>query len=447
MPRSSNIGTFRQRKLSLPIVPPAPTPTYVITTTSNVVVLNEGGTITFNIATTSVPNNTTLYWTLSGGTATAADFTPAVGSGSVVIQNNAATLTLTASADAITEGNETFAVTIRTGSITGTVVATSATITIYDTSPAITYTATPAAYSVNEGSPLTINVTTTGVANGTVLYWFLDAPSVALRPATSADFSAMTGSFTVNNNAGSFTVTPIADKLTEDSEMFRVNIRTGSASGPTVATCGAITINDTSITPVPAMTASMVMVDSLGLQYNIQSSSYYAGLTDLRNVFNLGATPATLRRMSYFDLTIKDSTIGVFSGTTLASNIGGAYLYKTVPGPTGAVQFVPTNKNYTQGWFKGISWIYVTQLSYDAKTNTAVYRLWEKQSLGATSGMSAPTTPVTLSLLRSSDPVWAHHPTVDAVKFTPAETAAWYTVVLPGNQLKFVWRIKATNQT
>jgi hypothetical protein len=454
MPRSSNIGTFlQQRKTLPPVPPPAPTPTYAITTANNVVVLNEGASVAFNVATTGVPNNTTLYWTLAGGTVTAADFNPAVSNGTIVIQNNAATFTLAAKADAITEGNETFAVAIRTGNASGPIVATSPTITIYDTSPAVTYSATPSALSVNEGSALTITVSTTGVANGTVLYWSIGAISGATSPATAADFAVNTGSLTINNNAGSFTVTPAADNLTEGVETFCVKISTDSGPFTLVAATAGISINDTSTTPAPSMTASMVMVDSANNKYDILSSSYYAGLQDLRNVFNLGATDTTLRKMSYFDLTIENAAFGPLagSGTLRAAQIGNAYLYKTVPGPTGSVQFVPTDKNYTKGWFTGASWVAVTQLSYDSVKKKAVYRIWEVQSTEETNGISLSaaslTNPTTLTKLRQSDPVWAHHPTTDVTKFTAAETAAWYTLVLPGNQLKFVWRIKATNQS
>jgi len=104
--------------------------------------------------------------------------------------------------------------------------------------PAQTYSATPASSSVNEGSSLTINVATTNVGDTTL--YFLNS-----RPA---DFPAASdsGSFSLTNGTGSFTVTPTSDSNTEGSETFTVAIKTGSTSGPTVATTSTITINDTS---------------------------------------------------------------------------------------------------------------------------------------------------------------------------------------------------------
>lgn len=104
--------------------------------------------------------------------------------------------------------------------------------------PAPTYAVSPAANNVNEGSSLTFNVITTNVSNSTTLYWSLSRPS---------DFSTSNGSFVINNNTGSFTVTPTADETLEGAETFTVSIRTGSISGTIVANSSSVTINDTSV--------------------------------------------------------------------------------------------------------------------------------------------------------------------------------------------------------
>ena len=105
---------------------------------------------------------------------------------------------------------------------------------------AITYTITPASSSVNEGSALTFNVGGTGITNGTY-YWSINNTTTA-----AGDFSASTGSFTITNNVGSFTVTAVADATTEGAQTFTVSLRTGSVSGTIVATSSTVTINDTS---------------------------------------------------------------------------------------------------------------------------------------------------------------------------------------------------------
>jgi hypothetical protein len=95
--------------------------------------------------------------------------------------------------------------------------------------------------SINEGSVGTFNVVTANVTNGTTLYWTIGNVSTA-----AADFSASYGSFTVNNNTGSFTVSPTADTTTEGFETFVVYLRTLSTSGSIVSTSTSVTINDTS---------------------------------------------------------------------------------------------------------------------------------------------------------------------------------------------------------
>jgi hypothetical protein len=107
--------------------------TYTVST--NTTSVNEGQNITFTITTTGVPTNTTLYWTLNSISET--DLVPTQTSGSFIIGSASnGSVTLSIYADQLTEGAETFTISIRTGSITGTIVATSPTITINDTSTA-----------------------------------------------------------------------------------------------------------------------------------------------------------------------------------------------------------------------------------------------------------------------------------------------------------------------
>ena len=107
----------------------------------------------------------------------------------------------------------------------------------------LTYTITPASSSVNEGSALTFNVGGTNITNGTY-YWSINNTTTA-----AGDFSASTGSFTITNNVGSFTVTATADATLEGAQTFTVSLRTGSVSGTIVATSSTVTINDTSTAP------------------------------------------------------------------------------------------------------------------------------------------------------------------------------------------------------
>jgi hypothetical protein len=202
--------------------------------------IDEGSSGTFYVATTGVANSTTLYWKIPNTT----DF--ATTTGSFVISANVGSFAVTPQADSLTEGAETFTVELRSGTVTGPVVATSSPVTINDTSlggPSETYAFTTTPGSVNEGSAATFIITTTGVTNGTTLYWTVQT--------NAGDFATSSGSFTVTSNSGTFNVTPTADSTTEGAETFTVAVRTVSTSGTIVATSASVTINDTSVAATP----------------------------------------------------------------------------------------------------------------------------------------------------------------------------------------------------
>lgn len=111
---------------AVPVV--AVDPTYLIT--PNITNVDEGGIVTFNVFTANFGSGT-LYWTITGS-ATSSDFVTY--SGSVNIENDFGTFSIQTTLDLTTEGTETFSVNLRTNSVTGTVVATSAPVTINDTS-------------------------------------------------------------------------------------------------------------------------------------------------------------------------------------------------------------------------------------------------------------------------------------------------------------------------
>lgn len=107
------------------------------------------------------------------------------------------------------------------------------------------YTVVPSTSSLNEGSSVTFNVTTSNVQSGTTLYWSLNQVSGTIN---SSDFTgaSTTGSFTVTNGSGSVTLTLANDGATEGTESFQFQVRTQSISGTIVATSTTVTINDTS---------------------------------------------------------------------------------------------------------------------------------------------------------------------------------------------------------
>jgi hypothetical protein len=99
---------------------------------SAVGIINEGDTMTFNVSTTAVPDGTVLYWKVENETTTDARF--AAVSGSVTVSAGAGSFGITPLADLQTEGTTIFHVTLRTGSVAGTVVWTTGSKAIGDTS-------------------------------------------------------------------------------------------------------------------------------------------------------------------------------------------------------------------------------------------------------------------------------------------------------------------------
>ena len=238
-----------------------PEPTYTITPAANDV--NEGSGLEFVIGGTNITNGT-YYWTVDGvgGPFDALN-------GPFTITDNAGSITVTPTADEFTDGSATFTLSIRSFDIFGTVLATSESITVNDTSqtPIPTYTLTPATNDVDEGSSLTITVGGTNIVNGTY-YWTIET--------NAGDFTTNTGEVSVTDNSGTFTVTPTEDSTTEGLETFTVALRSGSVSGSILQTSESITINDTSLAP------------PLSLVFNNSQGDYLdvAGSSD----FNLGTT-------------------------------------------------------------------------------------------------------------------------------------------------------------
>jgi hypothetical protein len=248
---TNNSVTFStETPYTLPFVTP---PTVVVSSavvTPSTTTPSEGTTITVDVVGTNTPNGTYFYSLeeeFATGAVTGADFTSGSLTGSFTISGNLGSFPITISADLLTEGTETFAIYVRTGSTSGEIIGASDEIAIQDTSITPVFTVTPA--SINEGSAGSFTVANVG-PNGT---YFFTVENVS---TTNADFVAASGSFTVSgssggidNGSGSFTVTPVADRITEGNETFRVQVRSGSTSGPVILTSASVTINDISLTP------------------------------------------------------------------------------------------------------------------------------------------------------------------------------------------------------
>ena len=90
--------------------------------------------------------------------------------------------------------------------------------------------------TTNEGNGQGFNVTGTNITNGTY-YWTIEN--------RISEFATISGSFTITSNNGSFTVTAISDSIAEDMEAYQIAVRSGSVTGPILATTGANINNST----------------------------------------------------------------------------------------------------------------------------------------------------------------------------------------------------------
>ena len=223
------------------IPPPA-----IYSITPSAVSVNEGSSISFTVNTTNVGAGTTLYYS-TGGTASAADFSNNSLSGSFSLVSTGsttgiATFVRSIATDFDTESGEVFNIVIRTGSVSGTAVTTSSNITIGDTVPSVTIT--ESATSVDEGGSVTFTISGSNIPNGTYYYTIYEEEGTI----ASTDFNPanLDGSFTVNNNSGSLTITLAEDLATEGTDKFRIQIRRDSISGNIITTSNTITVGDTS---------------------------------------------------------------------------------------------------------------------------------------------------------------------------------------------------------
>lgn len=220
-------------------IPASAEATYSISASSTTV--NEGVTVTFTVTTTNV-GSATLFWT-NAGTTSGPDFSDGAMSGSVAITGNAGSFARTILSDALTEGGETIVMQLRTGSTSGPVVATSQVVTVTDTSVSgPTFAFSPSVTAVNEGESVNFTVTATDFGNGT-LYW----TNAGTTAGTDFTDNLNSGSVTISNNTGAISRTLVNDLQAEGGETIVMQLRTGSTSGPVVATATSVAVADSSV--------------------------------------------------------------------------------------------------------------------------------------------------------------------------------------------------------
>ena len=91
----------------------------------------------------------------------------------------------------------------------------------------------------------TVYVTIRNAFDGAIYYWTIN--HITTSPS---DFTNNSGSFTILQESGSFTIKPVADSLNEGTETFTISIRDSSITGSVLATSSIISLADTSRFPL-----------------------------------------------------------------------------------------------------------------------------------------------------------------------------------------------------
>ena len=138
--------------------------------------------------------------------------------------------------------------------------------------------------NLNEQVTSTISVTTSGIPDGTTLYYTI--ATVSGTTLVAADFSdGLSGSFEINSDSGSFDIFPIGDDLSE-SNVAKVEIRRGSISGQILIETGNLTIGDAAAPLGDDITSSFYEISNrfINSQTYMNSSVDYNGPYDVGEV-------------------------------------------------------------------------------------------------------------------------------------------------------------------
>lgn len=279
------------------------------------VVVSEGNLIRFQINTKYILPGVTLYWT-NAGTAQILDFigydAGFLNRGSFVMggdyNNGVAYVDLTPRLDNTTEGNETIIFQVRTGSVTGPVVATAETVTIEDIGIIPLYFIEPRSNVVAEGSSIVFDVTTRGIASDTMLYWTNEGTS------QTTDFAVQTQSGTVTvtggyrESTGFIRLDTVRNFGGSLGKSIVLNLREGSVSGPILLTANVVYISDL---PDPVYDIRATVESYGGWAGNNQSILTDEGETVRFDFLTVGVEPKTL---FFYEIT-GTATTSDYSGT------------------------------------------------------------------------------------------------------------------------------------
>ena len=221
--------------------------TYLIKPT--VSIINEGGQFSTNINTTNVANGTKLYWEFSGKGITSDDFDGGDLTGIALISNSKYSFPTSIRNDSLTEGSELLEIKLYSDDQRKNQIGNTSKVLINDSSrnPA-TYIINTSASIVKEGEILTVEVSTTNLDAGTMLYYRIDG-----RGINTADLSE--GFLLGEGKIGAdgkylFSIKIGEDKFIEGKETLEIRIFSNKERTLQAGFTKRVTLIDTPI-PIP----------------------------------------------------------------------------------------------------------------------------------------------------------------------------------------------------
>jgi len=262
-----------------------------ITISRSAASVNEGSSVTFTLNTSGFAGESIGY-NITG--ISSADLSSGSLNGNITInENETGSVTLTTSADSLTEGTENMTFNLNSDFQSFAPDGSTSTVQINDTSLTPSVSAvTRGASSVDEGSTVTMSVTTSNLGNAKRIYYKITgvqsaditnvttgSPSTGTVTFNSGSMTSEAGYITTNSSGtGNCTISINADEATEGNQTFTFTVtRLANGSGTTLRTDGSsgasVQINDTSVTHP---TGQYVWGDNPAQNY----SNTNAGFTD-----------------------------------------------------------------------------------------------------------------------------------------------------------------------
>ena len=274
-------------------------PTYTLG--ANYATVNETNntTITVTLTTANVTNGTLVYYNVTG--INAADLISGSLNGSFTVQNNTATKSFVVAADTVTEGTETFLLTL-------VGISQSTSISILDTSRTPYSWSAPSATSVNEGSSIYIDFN--ALYNDPIypVTFGFDYPATPIPGQSGETIYAYPDiNFTYAIPSGAdytrVTVSPRADLQVEGLEKWRMFAEVGG----TRYYSADITINDTTTSSITAANNWLVGTD------NTVTINVIGGLGKTVNLYSIDSSVIDVKAGSPSSWAVNSSN---FTATT-----------------------------------------------------------------------------------------------------------------------------------